>query len=77
MQIRPMFILTRGISLVFFSFSLSMALCAVVQSPTYGFITVTIVALSTLIVTQLRAHMVYSALLQPLPPFVRRDMLPA
>lgn len=46
-QIKPMLLQTRGINLVFITFSLSMALCALVASATFSWIAVGIVFLSS------------------------------
>jgi len=62
-QIKPMLLQTRGINLVFITFSLSMALCALVASATFSWIAVGIVFLSSQVVTRLRTRMLFNATL--------------
>lgn len=61
-QIRPIGLVTRGINLVFFSFSVSMALCALVASSTYAWMAVGAVAISSQIVARLRTKMMWRAM---------------
>ena len=64
-MIRPIRMQTHGISLVFSSFSVSIALCALVSSPTFGWVAVAMVMISSWIVGRIRARMLYAATVRP------------
>ena len=62
-QIRPILIITRGINVLFFFFSISIALCALVASSTFAWLAVGLLIVVQQIVTRTRAHMLHNAIM--------------